>query len=180
MMTSQNFAEPLSVSQDSKGFEPSQGTQSFTVGNDKHVELSHRSGYVLRLYDGHAELWMTEEDSRFLVAAFHEHQFKNLEASASSWGDRFRFYRRIEKEIRGLLQAGDLPLVVTGRRMDLYIYRRINTYPWLLELVESEPGLRATQYLDRVQKKIQWILSHLENFITIGNANPRRARSSVG
>ncbi len=143
--------------------------------------ISHKRGYVLRLCEEHAELWMTEDETRYLIATYHNYKLHNgTVTSSSSWRERFRFYRRIEKEMRKILQVGELPLVVTGRRMDLYIYRRINTYPWLLELVESQPGQRATKYLDLVQKKIQWILSHLENFVTIGNANPRRARSSVG
>lgn len=141
--------------------------------------LNANKSYVLRLCENHAELWMTEGDTRFLVSTFHNYPTK-IQGEFSDWRHRFTFYSRIERELRKLLQNGSIPLVVTGRRFDLYIYRRINTYPWLLELVESEPGLRATKYLDQVQKKIQWILSHLENFITIGNARARRARSSVG
>ena len=153
-------------------------TTDFNLPSQK---ISHKRGYVLRLCEEHAELWMTEEETRYLIATYHDYKIhEDGVVSSSGWRERFRFYRRIEKEMRKILQVGDLPLVVTGRRMDLYIYRRINTYPWLLELVESQPGQRATKYLDLVQKKIQWILSHLENFVTIGNAGPRRARSSVG
>lgn len=175
MMTSQNTPHNFS------GFASTGVAQDHWTSEPElpPVEISHRRGYVLRLCQEHAELWMTEGDARYLVATYHDYQ-QGSGISSSAWRDRFRFYRRIEKEMRKILQIGDLPLVVTGRRMDLYIYRRINTYPWLLELVESQPGQSATRYLDRVQKKIQWILSHLENFITIGNANPRRARSSVG
>jgi hypothetical protein len=149
--------------------------------NSVSHSVSHKRGYVLRLCEEHAELWMTEEETRFLIATYHDYRpDTERDSSSSKWHERFHFYRRIEKEMRKILQVGNLPLVVTGRRMDLYIYRRINTYPWLLELVESQPGQRATKYLDLVQKKIQWILSHLENFVAIGNASSRRARSSVG
>jgi len=132
-------------------------------------QLDTHTGYILRLCDKHAELWLGEEETRVLISTFSDPNYvpktrRYNRRWISHCKSRKKFFKRITKEVDKIEYSKSHPIVITGSRLDLYLYRRINTYPFLIELIESKPGSSTIPYLDSLHKKSLWLFSHLNHY----------------